>query len=244
MSTRRASSTRHLPAARLYSENAYGGAVLADSPLAWWRLGDASGTTMTDASGNSRNGTYYNSPILGAAGLVANDPDTAVTFNGTNQYAQVAYGSWLDVGTITLEAIVKLTTTGNNYSILDRDNSTRCFQFRISSGNKFQLIFWTTTGGPFTVTGATTIAAATAYHLAATYDGTTAILYVNGSSDGSLAQSGTFQSGASTSAYFTIADSNNSGPTQFFPGTIDEAAYYGTALSATRIAAHATAAGL
>ena len=32
----------------------YSQEVLADSPLAYWRLGEASGTTAADASGNNR----------------------------------------------------------------------------------------------------------------------------------------------------------------------------------------------
>jgi hypothetical protein len=86
--------------------SAYSAAVLADSPLAYYRLGEASGTTMTDSSGNSRNGTYAGSPTLGAPGLVTGDSDTAVTFNGTSQQAQVAFGSWMNTTALTLEAII------------------------------------------------------------------------------------------------------------------------------------------
>src|ERR1044072_1807686 len=33
-------------------------------PIIYWRLGDTSGTTAADASGNSRTGTYQNTPTL------------------------------------------------------------------------------------------------------------------------------------------------------------------------------------
>ncbi len=49
----------------------YSASVLADSPLAYWRLGEASGTTAADASGNGRTGSYLNTPTLGAAGALA-----------------------------------------------------------------------------------------------------------------------------------------------------------------------------
>ena len=88
----------------------YSAAVLADGPLAYYRLGDSSGTTMTDSSGNGRNGTYAGSPTLGAPGLVIGDTDTAVTFNGTSQQAQVPYGSWMNTTSLTLEAIIKPTS--------------------------------------------------------------------------------------------------------------------------------------
>jgi hypothetical protein len=50
--------------------------------LAYWRLGDSSGTTAADAQGN-RPGTYAGGVTLGAPGAVVNDTDTAATFNGS-----------------------------------------------------------------------------------------------------------------------------------------------------------------
>ncbi len=41
---------------------------------------------MTDNTG-AANGTYVATPTLGAAGAITGDSNTAVTFNGTNEYA-------------------------------------------------------------------------------------------------------------------------------------------------------------
>ena len=57
------------------------------APDVWIRLGEPSGTTVNDASGNGHGGTYVNTPTLGVAGFMPGDPDTGVTFNGTDQYA-------------------------------------------------------------------------------------------------------------------------------------------------------------
>lgn len=64
--------------------------LVASDPglLAYWRLGETSGTTAIDATG-SHNGTYVNKPALGSAGAIVNDPDTSVTFNGTSQRVNV-----------------------------------------------------------------------------------------------------------------------------------------------------------
>ena len=62
---------------------AYNNEVLALSPSAYWRLGESSGTNATDETGNY-DGTYTNSPTLGATGLLEGDSDTAITTNGTN----------------------------------------------------------------------------------------------------------------------------------------------------------------
>ena len=48
----------------------YSSSVLADSPLAYWRLGESSGSTAADASGNGRTGSYLNTPTLGAGGAL------------------------------------------------------------------------------------------------------------------------------------------------------------------------------
>jgi hypothetical protein len=62
----------------------YEAEVLTDSPFLYWRLGESSGTVAGDASGNGRDGTYINTPTLGAAGLIESDADTAITLTQAN----------------------------------------------------------------------------------------------------------------------------------------------------------------
>lgn len=64
---------------------AYRDAVMALGPLAYWRLGEASGSVAADETG-AYPGTYVGSPTLGAPGALSGDVDTAVQFNGTSQY--------------------------------------------------------------------------------------------------------------------------------------------------------------
>lgn len=61
--------------------------LVALTPLAYYTCGEPSGATVTDSSGNGRNGTYVGSPTLGAAGI--GDGGTAVTLNGSTQYGNV-----------------------------------------------------------------------------------------------------------------------------------------------------------
>lgn len=49
------------------SQAAFDGAMSQLRPWGWWKLGDTSGTTMTDSSGNGHNGTYR-SGALGQTG--------------------------------------------------------------------------------------------------------------------------------------------------------------------------------
>lgn len=68
-------------------ELSYFDTVMADSPTGYWRLGETSGTTAFDSSGNGYDGTYVNGPTNGS-GLI-NDPNGSKIFNGTNQYVTV-----------------------------------------------------------------------------------------------------------------------------------------------------------
>src|SRR5215831_14920886 len=65
--------------------SAYSSAVLADHPVAYYRLGETSGTTAVDSSGNGSNGTYVGGVALGQPGaLLPGDTDPAAGFNGSS----------------------------------------------------------------------------------------------------------------------------------------------------------------
>jgi hypothetical protein len=226
----------------------YSSEVLADSPLLYWRMGDSSGTTVTDSSGNGRNGTYVNSPTLGVAGLVDGDSNTAVSFDGSNDYANIADAAWMDVTTITLEAGIKLNATGAYQNIIDRDNggAGRIFQFRVSNTNKLEAIVWRTGDGPYVLAGSTTLTAGTKYHTAMVYDGASSIwkLYVNGVEDANGGLAGSLKTGTQQIVVGGSQSGGGGAPSvQFFNGVIDEVAIYGTGLSAARIGVHSAAMG-
>ena len=62
--------------------SSYADLVLSDNPIGYWQLGESSGTTAIDASGNGGNGAYVGPVTLGQAGLVAGT-DTAMRTNTT-----------------------------------------------------------------------------------------------------------------------------------------------------------------
>lgn len=56
--------------------------VLADNPIAWYRLGESSGTVMGDSSGSGHHGTYIGGPTFNSrTGLVSRDPNNGMAFN-------------------------------------------------------------------------------------------------------------------------------------------------------------------
>lgn len=73
---------RPLPA-EASSGSAYANTVLADSPIAYWRLGETSGTTASDATGHGWNGTINPPVTLGQPGAITGDTDPAMGFAGS-----------------------------------------------------------------------------------------------------------------------------------------------------------------
>lgn len=216
----------------------YSSEVLADSPLMYFRMGESSGTTMTDSSGNGRNGTYVNSPTLGSTGLLTGDSDTAVTFTGAaGQEATVPDDNSLDgLSAFTVEVWLNgsATFSGTNYIVSRDDGSAnRSFMFRAVS-NKLQFV--KIPNGTVTTSGATTLVVGNIYHFAAVYNGTDIRLYVNGVLDNTpAAATGSL---GTINRILEIGMRLAAGP---MVGVFDEIAIYGTALSSTRIAAHYTA---
>lgn len=75
----------------LTSNLAYTNKVKALSPIAYWPLAESGGTTITDESGNSRNGTYA-AVTLGATGI--GDGRTSATFDGATSVGNVFSASF------------------------------------------------------------------------------------------------------------------------------------------------------
>lgn len=218
----------------------YSSEVLADSPLVYWRLGESSGTTAADSSGNSRSATYTNSPTLGATGLLTSDSNTAmgVTSN-TGSCASVADAAWMNVSSITVECLVNLSSTTdslNGDAVVSRLTNLDWVLLRSPSGT-WEASVWNNSGTRFNAIGGAVTVGAT-YHLAMTFNGTSLILYVNGSAAATTAVSGTVATLSAPIEVGRYSAANSTTPS----GVIDEVAVYGTALSSTRIAAHYTAA--
>ena len=89
----------------------YSTVVLQDSPTAYWRFGEAAGsTTAADASGHNFPLTYQGSVALGQAGAVVGDANTAAQFNGSNRYASRATAPLTTTTNWSLEAWIYPTT--------------------------------------------------------------------------------------------------------------------------------------
>ena len=75
-------------AIRKRSRIAYEQAVLADRPVAYWRLGEASGPTAVDATGHGHNGKYHGHVTYGETGAIEGDRNTAVGLRA-HEYVEI-----------------------------------------------------------------------------------------------------------------------------------------------------------
>jgi YD repeat-containing protein len=174
---------------RLVTESAtdYRQAVLDDGPVAYWRLGETSGTNADDETANNNDGTYANSPTLDQAGAITGDPDGSVDFDGTDDSISVA-------GSSSLDGLNAISADGWFYLDGWGENSLGRF-FARSGGNQlffndscdcfyFEALRWSTDGKWKTATDS--IELGRWYHVAVTYDyGSTSndpILYIDGES--------------------------------------------------------------
>lgn len=222
----------------------YVGQVLQDSPLVYWRLGEPSGATAADSSGNGRTGTYtasgFNGTITyGAASAILSDPtDKAVTLGVrpvvTATIANVvsAATTAFDTASMTVEIWVHPTsgqsanhTAASSATYVSGNPNNVRWILKIDPGG----VIWIFDGSINHVSSVT-VALNAWSHLVVTFTGGNYRIYVNGS----LGQTIAGVLGAGTNNPMTAGGSGGG----IFVGSIDEYAFYGTALSAGRIGAH------
>jgi hypothetical protein len=228
------------------SEASYPTAVLANNPVAYYRMDDSSGTTMMDASTNGHNGTYGTSVTLGVPGLIASSGDTAGSFpGGTPSSAKVATVSGsapFQPTTVSLEAWISEsaapTATEDIVTYGTTTGSALSYSIRLTSANILVAVV-TTSSGTIQATGTTALSTGTGYDVVAGYDGDDVFLYVNGELQAATSASGAIVYG--TTNALSIGGMTGSGRTGF-AGTIDEVAVYGSALDAIKVQSHWNAA--
>ncbi len=219
----------------------YAEAVSGDAPLAFWRLGETSGTSAADASGNGRTGTYGGGVTLGAAGAIA-DGDAAVTMDGNDDHLIRNPFGGFPGGAISVEFWVKGTNTTKAGGVFSYEISSIDNEFQIRDYRNF-VIFRNTS---VLTTGVSANDGAW-HHIVVTWrgsDGRTQLF-----KDGALAFTGTAASGTSMGAGGAVVlgqDQDGVGtgydPAQAFQGSMDDVAVYGTELPLERISAHYAAA--
>jgi hypothetical protein len=224
----------------------YRGVVLGDQPVAYWRLGEPSGTTAYDEIGTA-DADYINTPALGSTGLVTGDTDSAVVFNGSNEYVLgtgVVPGGSSDGATIecwvrfdalpATDAYAFLASWGPNSASEGQlvlyyyhGASSKVLRIQFTDGTKrYPELAWTPS------TGVT-------YHIVASHDyvAKTIPVWINGQLLGTMDLSayGTPKIIPADTAVY-IASNATAG--WYVNGAMDEVAFYDYPLSASQATTH------
>lgn len=214
--------------------------VLADRPLAYWRMGSSSGVVPDETGrGNALlfRGTGH---TTGVAGALAGDPDTAIGFNGQKSYLVATDPrafDFLAAAPFTVECWVQWANAASPEYQHVFNSSTGSASSRIGYMLYVQPMdggspnwVWDRTGA----TGSVRLAAPGFIHLVSVFDGSRALLYVGASLVSKSAGVGV-AFGARASEFVVGADQ---GTQSFFAGVIDELAVYPRALTQAEIATH------
>ena len=228
------------------AQGPYRDEVLSDSPVAYWRLDELSGTTASDSSGNGNHATYVDGMTLGAPSLLPDDPHTAARANGTTGYIESNSVFLSTTNGITVEAwfaLDSLSADGAHVlvqTVLDSPTDGRHILYL-----EDRLLCWLYTDGASTTVQCMpfTPIFGRAYYLAVTHDYQARELkfYIDGilCPEGTLTQTdnvvGLNNRPVKLAAY--------NGQSEYLAGVIEEVAIYDRVLPASRIAAHYEAGG-
>lgn len=212
--------------------------IRAANPVGYWRLGEATGTVAADSSDNGLSGVYTSTTgnvTLGVTGFLTGDTNTAVTLTRASvQYIELAsrVASFPTANAArSMEIWVKIAAGGplaNDDMIGWGGAAAPSFFLMRTDANANLLLTNGTTSYQLSSRGE--FSAGTTRHVVITYDGAgIAVGYIDGVATGSAAV-GTLTTGATQAALGAFSN--------FFDGTLDEAAIYNVALTPLQVQTH------
>ena len=202
----------------------------AATPVAAYNYDEGSGIAVTDFSGNANTGA-----LSGPAWTTLGKYNGALNFDGISSWVTVNDANSLDLTTgMTLEAWVYPTVaTGNWTTILLKEappGANLAYHLQTDPSNRPNSYITTDVGGLQGVTGPLPLALNTWTYLAATYNGATISLYVNGALVASQAVTGNIIPSTGP-----VRFGGNSIWGEYFAGTIDNVRIYDQALNQSDI---------
>ncbi len=212
--------------------------VVGDSPTAYWRLGETSGTTLADSTANAYNLTISGSGYtMNQTGAISGDSNGALLMTGASQNCYT--GSATLQGTFSVEAWVYPTNaTSLNGIVGSRASGDESFDMKYDSGVFHGDIG---NGSSWITTAADTAASYTTlntwYHVVYVVTPTGYTIYVNGTNAGS----NTWASATPilfNSTHTLCVGADSDAAFEELSGKLDEVAIYNYALTSTQVANH------
>lgn len=224
--------------------DAYGQAVYDDSPTAYWRLDETTGTVAADASDNDTTGGYAGGVTQGAASAIPSG--TGAAFDGSS--GNVASTNALDGPSVFSTEVWFQTTTTRGGKLIGFGNaqtgSSSAYDKHLYLGDDGRLNFGVYNGGFDLLTTTAALNDDQWHQAVGTQDGSGMKLYV----DGQLVAQNGVTTNQGYGGYWRVGGDNlnawpNRPSSDNFAGNLDEVAIYGSALSEAQVSAHYTASG-
>lgn len=235
----------------------YDEVVLEDNPFLYYRLGEDPGSSSPiDDSGNGHTGSYVGQVSLGETGLLHQDSDTAVHFDGDGAHLIIDNHDDINVGPHaerSVELWFRPEDVVNRQMLYEQGGGTRGIAIYIDDGEIYCHI-WNDSDddedspwGPSWVS--TAIEEGVPYHIALVFDSSAGVEgFLNGESIGvDTTANGALHTHSNGNAIGAVNSSSrfHDGTTSLteatgyhYLGVIDELALYAHALSASRVGLH------
>lgn len=220
----------------------YSAAVYDDGATGYWRLGEASGSTVEDWAGTS-DAIAQSGVTRGAAGAITGDADTASRFSGTSSGYASTQTRIPGPQTFSIEAWFR-TTTKNGGKIVgfgnNRTGNSTSYDRHVYMDTNGRLLFGVYPGSSQTLQSAKAYNDNEWHHVVATLGSGGMQLFVDGSRVGRRSD---VTSAQSYSGYWRIGGDTPWTAQGYFNGQIDEVAVYPSALTPAQVDEHWVASG-
>jgi signal peptidase I len=216
-------------------------AAPTDSPFLYYRFGETTGTSAADSSVNDRTGTLHGGATH-VAGSCTSSSSPALTLDGSTGYISTPTPvSSPEVFSLEMWFTTTTTTGGKLIGFGTAQTGTSSqYDRHVYMTDSGHLVFGVYVSGTDTITSPLAYNDGNWHHMVATLSNTGMKLYVDGTE---VASNSGIAEGEPDTGYWKIGYDNLSGwptaPTSYyFKGTIDDAAVYSTALTASQVTAH------
>lgn len=242
--------------------SAYSDAILADNPVAYYRLDEAPGSTVAvDATGNNNTGFYFGPNLTFNKPALIADTDTAVQFAGSStsdadqtgmqtplsgllsSTSQFSVECWVEVVSNASGSTNTAVIVGCGYNE-SGGNNPNGWNLYIDDLGKLHIVILDQADFGFHTVDTSTPLSAGAHHLVGTFDGQNISLYIDGVNVGTttLPSASPLRIGLYNICVGSNPQHNWSNTTakdyHQFNGVIDEVALYSFPLTATQVHNH------